>query len=236
MFFHGGGFVVGNLDTHDRLCRALANAGHCVVVAVEYRLAPEHPFPAAPQDAYAATRYVSEHAGEFGIDPGRLAVGGDSAGGNLAAAVTLMAREQGGPHLAFQLLIYPTVDWEDADSPSMNEYSQNHFLTREVMDWFKELYLPRSGDASHVWASNARAHLHGLPPALVITAECDPLRDQGEAYARALQAADVPVQLKRYDGMIHPFISLAGIVDTARTAIDDAAAGLRRALGEVALS
>ena len=230
VFFHGGGFVICNVDTHDRQCRALANASGCAVISVDYRLAPEHPFPAAPDDAYAATRYVAEHPGEFGIDPERIAVGGDSAGGNLAAVVALMSRERGGPSLKFQLLIYPAVDWED-QSPSMLEYSRDHFLTDTLMNWFRDQYLASAEDGRHPHASPLKAQdFSGLPPALVITAECDPLRDQGEAYARRLQRAGVHVELKRYDGMIHLFFNLGGVVDAGRTAIADAANALRLAL------
>jgi len=230
VFFHGGGFVICNVDTHDRQCRALANASGCAIVSVDYRLAPEHRFPAAPEDAYAATRYVAEHPGEFGIDPERIAVGGDSAGGNLAAVVALMSRERGGPSLRFQLLIYPAVDWED-QSPSMLEFSRDHFLTNELMNWFRDQYLASPKDGQHPYASPLKAQdLSALPPAFVITAECDPLRDQGEAYARKLQSAGVPVELKRYDGMIHLFFNLGGVVDAGRTAIADAANALRLAL------
>ena len=230
MFFHGGGFVLCDLDSHDRECRALANASGAVVIAVDYRRAPEHPFPAAAEDAYAATTYVAGHADEFGIDPGQLAVGGDSAGGTLATVVALMSVERGGPALKFQLLIYPLVDYTD-ESPSMAEYAADHFLTRGVMDWFADLYVPRADDRRHPHASPLyAASLHGLPPAFIITAECDPLRDQGEAYARRLQAAGVPVQLKRYDGMIHPCFSLGGMVDAGRQALGDAAAAVRQAL------
>jgi acetyl esterase len=229
VYFHGGGFVICNLDTHDRLCRNLANASGSVVVSVDYRLAPEHKFPAATEDAYAATRYVAEHAAEFGVDPNRIAVGGDSAGGNLATVVALMARDQGGPSLKFQLLIYPVTDFDD-DSPSMREYSHDHFLTRESMDWFIESYMAPASDRRSPYASPWYADLAGLPAAMVITGECDPLCDQGEAYARKLQSAGVAVELKRYDGMIHPFISLAGIIDAGRTAIADAASAVRQAL------
>jgi acetyl esterase len=229
VYFHGGGFVICNLDTHDRECRMLANASGSVVVSVDYRLAPEHKFPAAVEDAYAATRYVAEHPGEFGIDPGRIAVGGDSAGGNLATVVALMARDRGGPSLKFQLLIYPLTDLED-DSPSMRQYDQNHFLTRQDMDWFADSYLG-SADRRDPYASPHYAADHsGLPPALVITAECDPLRDQGEMYAEKLRSAGVPVTLNRYDGMIHPFVSLAGIVDDGRKAIQESAAAVRQVL------
>jgi acetyl esterase len=229
VFFHGGGFVVCNLDTHDRLCRNLANASGCVVVSVDYRLAPEHTFPAAAEDAYSATRYVAEHAAEFGVDATRIAVGGDSAGGNLAAVVALMARDRGGPPLTYQLLIYPLTDWVDT-SPSMQEYGENHFLSHAVMGWFADCYVPSAGDRRTPYASPWYADLAGLPPAMVITGECDPLRDQAEAYARKLQNAGVSVVQKRYEGMIHPFFSLPAIIDPARVAIGDAAAALRQAL------
>ena len=234
VYFHGGGFVICNLDTHDRLCRNLANASGAVVVSADYRLAPEHKFPAAAEDAYAATCYVAEHAAEFGVDPNRIAVGGDSAGGNLATVVALMARDRGGPSLKFQLLIYPVVDIDD-DSPSMREYGHDHFLTRESMDWFIESYIGREEDRRSPYASPWYASdLRGLPAAMVITAECDPLCDQGEAYARKLQSAGVPVVLKRYEGMIHPFFSLAGIIDAGRTATADAASAVRQALNAAA--
>jgi acetyl esterase len=231
MFFHGGGMVLCDLESHDRECRALANRSGAVVIAVDYRRAPEHPFPAAPEDAYAATKYVAEHAHEFGIDPGRLAVGGDSAGATLATVVALMADERGGPALKFQLLVYPLVDYMD-ESPSMAEYGADHFLTRGVMDWFANLYVPRAEDRRHPYASPLLAtNVQRLPPAFVITAECDPLRDQGEAYARRLQAAGVPVRMKRYPGMIHPFFSLGGMVDEGRQAVGEAALAVREALG-----
>jgi acetyl esterase len=231
MYFHGGGFVLGDLETHDRECRALANASGCVVVAVDYRRPPEHPFPAAPEDCYAATRYVAEHPQEFGIDPARLGVAGDSAGGNLAAVVALMARERGAPTLAFQLLIYPGVDLTDTERPSMREFGHDHFVSIEALDWLNSHYVPRREDRTHPHASPIfAADLSGLPPAFVITAECDPLRDQAEAYAQRLDAARVPVRLKRYDGMIHPFFSLGGIVDGGRQAMRDAGDAVRQAL------
>jgi acetyl esterase/lipase len=229
MFFHGGGFVLCGLDSHDRECRSLANQSGCVVIAVDYRLAPEHRYPAAAEDAYAATRYVAEHASEFGIDAGRIAVCGDSAGGNLAAVVSLMARDRGGPSLRYQLLVYPLTDFTD-DSPSIREFN-GVFLSVEMMDWFADSYVPQA-DRRQPYASPLLASdLRGLPPTYVITAECDMVRDQGEAYARKLQAAGVAVESKRYEGMIHPFFSLGGIVDGGREAISDAAAKLRVALG-----
>jgi acetyl esterase len=232
MFFHGGGFVLGDLDSHDRECRALANASGCVIVAVDYRRPPEHPFPAALEDCYAATRYVAEHPQEFGADAARLGVAGDSAGGNLAAAVALVARERGAPRLAFQLLIYPGVDLDDSERPSMREYGHDHFLTLEAIDWLNSQYAPTREERRHPHASPIYApDVSGLPPAFMITAECDPIRDQAEAYAERLRAAGVPVQMKRYDGMIHPFFSLAGMVDGAKEAMRDAATAVRRAFG-----
>src|SRR5688572_13499385 len=207
VFFHGGGFVLGGLDMSDRACRALANASGCVVISVDYRLAPEHTFPAAADDAFAATSYVAEHAADFGVDPALIAVGGDSAGGNLAVVVALRARDAGGPAIAFQLLIYPWVDFTD-DSPSMREYGADHFLTAEAMAWFAGHYTPVPIDRRQPWVSPSHARLTGLPPAFVQTAECDPLRDQGEAYARRLIEAGVSATSKRYDGMIHVFFNL----------------------------
>jgi len=233
VYFHGGGFVICDLESHDGLCRSLANGSGCTVVSVDYRLAPEHKFPAAVDDAYAATEYIAGHASDFRIDPERIAVGGDSAGGTLATVVAMLARDRGGPRLKFQLLIYPLVDAEDR-SPSMVEYEKDHFLTRESLEWFLGHYLrPEDRKHPHVSPLNA-ANLRDLPPAMIVTAECDPLRDQGEAYARKLQAAGVRVELKRYEGMIHPFFSLAGILDTAKVAMADSGSALRRALGNAA--
>ena len=231
VFFHGGGFVICNLETHDRLCRRIANASGCAVISVDYRLAPEHKYPAAVDDAYAATRYIAEHAAEFGVDSNRIAVGGDSAGGNLATVVSLLSRDRAGPRLKFQLLIYPVVDFYD-ESPSMQQFSKDHFLTREGMDWFTQNYLPSHEAGLEPSASPMNAKdFRGLPPTMIITAECDPLRDQGEAYARKLQVAGVPVEWKRYEGMIHPFFQFGGILDTAKVAMKDAASALRGALG-----
>jgi len=230
MYFHGGGFVLGGLDMVDRTCRALANASGCVVISVDYRLAPEHPFPAAADDAFAATQFVAEHASDFGVDPSLLAVGGDSAGGNLATVVALRARDAGGPPLAFQLLVYPLVDFTDHDSGSMREFAEGHFLTTAIMDYFADHYLPPGVDRRQPWVSPLKANLAGLPPASVLTAECDPLRDQGEAFAARLKQAGVQTALKRYDGMIHPFFGLGGIFDGAREAVADASAALKAAL------
>lgn len=230
IYFHGGGWVIGNLDSVDRSCRALANASGCVLISVDYRLAPEHRFPAAVEDADAAVRYVAEHAAEFDIDPNRIAVGGDSAGGNLATVACLIARDRGGPHIAFQLLVYPVTDYEDS-RPSMQEFAQGYLLTRPAMDYFWVHYLPRPEEGRHPHASPMRAEsLAGLPPAMLITAECDPIRDQGEAYAERLREAGIPVSVKRYEGAIHVFFNLAGVIDSGKQAIADAGDALRTAL------
>jgi acetyl esterase len=229
IYFHGGGYLLGNLDMSDRQCREIAHLAGCVVVSVDYRLAPEHKFPAAVDDAYAATSYVAGHAHEFGIDPGSIAVGGESSGGNLATVTALKAKERGAPRLVFQLLVYPHVDFND-DSASMREFADGHFLTRDAIDYFARHYLADRREGRQPHASPLLADsLEGLPPAFVLTAECDPLRDQGEAYAARLERAGVRVQLKRYDGMIHPFFSLGGIIDSGRAAVADAASALREA-------
>ncbi|MBW2386973.1 MAG: alpha/beta hydrolase [Deltaproteobacteria bacterium] len=236
VFFHGGGFVIGDLETHDKECRALCNRANCVVVAVDYRLAPEHPFPAAPDDCFAALEWVGAHAGEFHGDPSRLAVGGDSAGGNLATVVALMARDRGGPALRFQLLVYPGVDARENDLyKSRDQNAAGPLLPSETMTYFMDHYVRGSsdGDASreNMLASPILApSLKGLPPALVITAELDVLRDEGEAYARALEAAGVLTGLRRYDGQPHAFLQLAPMVDAGKLALDEAGAALRKHL------
>ena len=229
VYCHGGGWVLGDLESHDAVCRALANAAGCLVASVEYRLAPEHKFPAAAEDAYAATRWVAENAGQIGGDPQRIAVGGDSAGGNLAAAVALMARDRGGPQLVFQLLIYPVTD-SACETVSCQENCEGYFLTLDMLRWFWNHYLGSDADRGNPYAAPLRARdLRGLPPALVLTAEFDPLRDEGEAYAARLRAAGVQVQRKRYDGMIHGFFSMGALLDQARVAMDEVAAGLQAA-------
>ena len=182
VFFHGGGFVVGNLDTADEMCRTVCWGAGCSVLSVDYRLAPEHKFPAAPDDCLAATRWAAAHAGEFNADPARLVVAGDSAGGNLAAVTALRLRDEGGPALRGQLLIYPVTDYHTPPTPSYLANAHGYLLTREMMIWFWRHYLNRASEASHPHASPLRApDLRGLPPALVITAEYDPLRDEGNA-------------------------------------------------------
>lgn len=229
VFFHGGGWVIGSLATHDDLCRRLAAEVDAVVVAVDYRLAPEHRFPAAVGDSYAAFSWVQAHASELGGDAARLAVAGDSAGGNLAAVVARRARDDGHA-LRFQLLVYPITDHEFS-SASMDDNAEDYYLTRDAMRWFYDRYLtdPTEGDDPDV--SPIRAEdLTGLAPALVITAGYDPLRDQGLAYADALRAAGNEVESKRYDGMFHGFFSMSAMIDTARVANRDAARALRAGL------
>jgi acetyl esterase len=230
MYFHGGGWVLGNLETSDGPCRALARRAGCVVVSVDYGLAPEHKFPAPLEDCYSATQHVADRAGVFGVDPSRLAVGGDSAGGNLAAAVTLMARDRGGPPIVFQMLNYPITDYS-FDTPSYSDYADGYSLTRGAMVWYWSHYLRVPEDGRHPYASVLRARdLSGLPPALIMTAELDPLRDEGESYAARLRSAGVQVDLRRLDGMIHGFFRMAGVFDQAKEALDGTAQALRGAL------
>jgi len=211
VFFHGGGWVIGDLESHDQVCRALANAARCIVVAVDYRLAPEHKFPAAADDAIAATRWIADNAKTRGIDANRLAVGGDSAGGNLAAVVALDARDHGGPPLVFQLLIYPATDM-GLDRPSHIRHADQLPLRHTTMQWFVGHYLRDTKDQADWRASPLRANdFAKLPPALVVTAAFDPLCDEGEAYAKALWDAKVPVTLERFAGQIHGFLNMGRI-------------------------
>ena len=230
LYFFGGGWVLGTIDTADGVSRSLANSTGALVAVVGYRLAPEHPFPAAVDDCYAAVRWVAEHSGEIGADPARLAVGGDSAGGNLAAGVALRARADG-PALAGQLLVYPNTD-QLADDESMRAADDPFLFNRHSVAWYRQHYLASPGDAASPLASPLRAEsLAGLPPALVITAEYDPLRDQGEAYARRLADDGVQVELSRFPGMAHGFFTMAGTVDASRAAIAQAASQLRAWFG-----
>jgi len=229
VYFHGGGWVLGSLDTHDGTSRSLATGAGCIVVSVDYRLAPEHKFPAAAEDAYAATRWVAEHAASLGGDPARIAVGGDSAGGNLTAVVSLMARDRGGPPLAFQLLIYP-VTAAPSENASYRDNATGYFLTAAAMHWFWGHYTHGGADDANPYAAPLRASdLTRLPPAFVITAEYDPLRDEGEAYAKRLRDAGVAVQSKRYPGIIHGFFGMGAVIPEAQAAVDDATAALRAA-------
>jgi acetyl esterase len=217
VWFHQGGWVIGSVDGSDHETRHLAEATGRIVISVDYRLAPEHPAPAAYEDAYAATVWAAEHATELGGDPSRVAVGGASAGGNLAAVVSQMARDQDGPAITHQVMVYPVIDYEE--TASYEENAEGYLLTRNSMRWFWDLYAPDGVDRSHPYLSPLRAEsLAELPPALVITAEFDPLRDEGEAYARRLSEAGVPVVCSRYDGQIHAFMGMPHILDDAKRA------------------
>jgi acetyl esterase len=228
VYFHGGGWVIGSLDTHDGVCRALCAATPCVVVSVDYRLAPEHRFPAALEDGWAATVWVAERARELMLEPGAIAVGGDSAGANLAAVVALRARDRGLP-LRLQLLVYPVTD-SDLDTPSYLENASGFGLTRGAMAWFWEQYLGPDGDRAHPDAAPLRAgSLAGVPPALVQVAEYDPLLDEGVAYARRLEVDGVPVTLTRYDGLIHGYLRMPAKIRRAEEALGECAAALRAA-------
>lgn len=223
IYFYGGGWTLGNLETCDAVCRRLANSTPCLVVSASYRLAPENPFPAAVHDCYAAAKEIVERAQAYGGDPARVAVGGDSAGGNLAAVVALMARDAGGPELAAQLLVYPNTD-SLAETASMAENDDAVFFNHRSVAWYRSHYLADPADAANPLVSPLRAEdLSGLPPALVITAEFDPLRDEGEEYAKRLADSGVPARISRYDGMIHGFFSMSGILDAGGQALAEAA-------------
>lgn len=215
VFFHGGGWVIGDLDTHDVVCRAIADDGQLVVISIDYRLAPEHKFPAAVDDAIAATGWIASHAKKLGIDPERLCVGGDSAGGNLSAVVALHARDHGGPLLAGQVLIYPATDFSMRHA-SHSEPETSVLLTHSVIRWFRDHYLSSAQDADDWRASPARAEtLAGLPPAFVVTAGADPLRDEGDEYARRLADAGVPVVHRTYPGQFHGFFTMGKLLPQA---------------------
>ncbi len=231
VYLHGGGWVVGSLDTHDSICRALARRADCIVVSVDYRMAPEHPFPAAPDDCHTALRWVAENAATFGGDAARLAVGGDSAGGNLAAVAALDCRDRGGPALALQLLVYP-VTADNLDSASCHAFATDHVLTRETMQWFIAHYTggtPAAGNPRY--APLLADDLSGLAPAHVMVAGYDPLRDEGIAYATRLMEAGNTVTLVNHAGMVHGFFGMGALIDEAYSATDQAARALQRAWG-----
>ena len=229
IFFHGGGWVIGDLDTHDVVCRQFANGARCAVFSVEYRLAPEAPFPAAVDDSVAAVRYVAADAPALGVDPRRIAVAGDSAGGNLAAVVCLAARDAGGHAPCFQLLIYPATD-QRAGFPSHEKNGDGYLLTRRVMNYFSNHYLPQASDWTDWRASPLLAQsLAGLPPAHVITAGFDPLVDEGRAYAERLEREGVKTVYREYPDMVHGFLLMGGVLDTANSAVADCCEALRRA-------
>jgi acetyl esterase len=229
VWYHGGGFVIGDLETADPTCRALANRAGCVVVSVDYRLAPEHPAPAALDDCVAALIWTVENFELLGVDASKVAVGGDSAGGNLAALVCQRVRAEFGPDIDFQLLVYPTTDLT-MSHPSIDENAEGYFLTKRSMEWFIANYL-QEGDPKDASVSPLHADdLSGMPPALVITAELDPLRDEGEAYAARLRDAGVPTEALRYEGQIHGFFGMATALDDGKDALARAGAALRAAL------
>jgi acetyl esterase len=230
VFFHGGGWVIGDLETHDGACRQLALAAQCTVVAVDYRLAPEHPFPAAIDDSFEVTKWVAENAGSLGVDANKLCVAGDSAGGNLAACVCLKARDATGPAIGFQLLIYPATDAR-MNTESYEANKDGYMLTRDGMQWFWDHYTGGQQVDNPLASPLLAPDLSGLPPACIITAEYDPLRDEGEAYGRALQAAGVTTNTVRFDGMIHGFFAMTDILEGSRKAMDLAAAELRQVFG-----
>ena len=232
-WFHGGGWVVGNLDSADSAARNMCVGAGCVVVSVDYRLAPETKFPGPAEDCYAATQWLAANAAALNVDPDRIAVGGDSAGGNLAAAVSLMSRDRGGCGLVFQLLVYP-VTQRNFDTVSYIQNADGYQLSRDGMIWYWNHYLADDADAANPYAAPMQAEdLSGLPPALVITAEYDPLRDEGEAFGQRLAGAGVATTITRYDGMIHGFFGMFAAVDGARQAVDQGATCLREAFAGV---
>jgi acetyl esterase len=218
LYLHGGGWVIGDLETHDHVCRKLANAANCAVVAVDYRLAPEYPYPAPMEDCYTALKWVADQAGRLGINPQKIAVGGDSAGGNLSAVLALRSRDENGPAICHQLLIYPVTD-ASFDTPSYKENAEGYMLSKAGMEWFWQHYLGIENDPLLAYVSPLRAaDLSNLPPATVFTAEFDPLRDEGEAYAAKLKSAGNKVMFKRYEGVVHGFFAMADILEEAQDA------------------
>lgn len=233
VFFHGGGWTIGDLDTHDVLCRQLAAGARCTVFSVDYRLAPEHPFPAAVEDCFSAVQFVFQNAKALQVDPSRIAVGGDSAGGNLAAVVALMARDAGAPALAYQLLIYPATD-QRCQFPSHERNGEGYLLTRDSIRFFRGAYLPDQKDYTDWRASPLLAASHaGLPPAFVLTAGFDPLVDEGRAYAERLAKAGVEVGYREYADMVHGFVLFGGVVEAANAAVAECCRQLRGAFEKV---
>jgi acetyl esterase len=231
VWFHGGGMVIGDLDTHDHLCRELANRVTCVIVSVDYRLAPEHPFPASLDDAQVALDWVAEHASEIGGDASRLAVGGDSAGGTIAAVMARSASERGRPSLRAQLLVYPVTDWgENPPWESRTSNAEGYLLTSALMDWFRERYLPTGETDDPRQSPISSPNFEGLAPAVVVTAEFDPLHDEGVAYHERLLEAGTTSRLLDYPGAIHLFFQLGPLTQIGRRAVDEAAAALRELL------
>jgi acetyl esterase len=229
IYIHGGGWVIGDLDTHDVVCRTLANGARCAVFSVEYRKAPESPFPAAVDDCFSALQFISENSGKLNVNSAKIAVGGDSAGGNLAASISLMARDAGGPAISFQLLIYPATD-QRLSHPSIDSNGEGYLLTKKVMQYFRGHYLPQEKQWLDWRASPLLAKSHaGLPPAFVMTAGYDPLRDEGKDYADRMSKEGVNVEYKNYADMVHGFITMGRVLDTTSTALADCAQALKKA-------
>jgi len=229
IYFHAGGFVMGSLDSHDTMCRKLANGARCVVVAVDYRRSPEHKFPAPVEDAFAAVQWVAANGTELGADASRLAVAGDSVGGGLATIVSILARDAGGPPIRLQVMVYPDVDWSFA-SPSWTEYGQGYFVTVDVARWLRDLYFEREEDWSDWRASPVRCpDLSGLPPALLLYPEYNVARSDMEEYARRLEAAGVPTKASMYEGMLMGWWCMGSFIDAANDAVDEVTAALRAA-------
>ena len=230
VFYHGGGWVIGDLYTHDGICRSIVNAAGCAVASVDYRLAPEFKYPTPVEDSYAGLQWVAANATRIGLDPARIAVGGDSAGGNLAAVMALLARDRHGPRILLQVLIYPVTN-HDFNAASYRENATGFVLSTEDMRWFWRHYLSREEQGREPSASPLLAKsLADLPPALVVTAGCDPLRDEGEAYAVRLRDAGVAVTLTQYSGMFHGFLRMTRILDQSRVLLDEVAGALRKSL------
>jgi acetyl esterase len=231
VFLHGGGWTIGNVEQYDPVTRRIANASQALVVSVDYRLSPEHPFPAPLEDCWHALEWTSKNAATFGGDPNRVAVMGDSAGGNLAAVCAIQARDAGGPDLVLQVLVYPVTDCDFA-TESYVDNGSGYLLEAARMRWFLDCYVRGGADPTDWRLSPLRARdLSGVAPALVLTAEYDPLRDEGEAYARRLLDSGVPVTQHRYDGQVHLFFSLPGLIDDAREAVERVGTALQRAFG-----
>jgi acetyl esterase len=230
VFFHGGGFVIGSVETHDGLCRLLANLSACRVISVEYRLAPEHKFPAAVDDAFAAVHWIEANAAQLGVDANRLAVGGDSAGGTLAAVVCQLARDIGAPKIAFQMLLFPATHMA-AETASRRNFDEGYFLEAKDIEWFFSHYFGSEADRADAKASPLLAeNLAGLPPAYIMVAEYDPLHDEGVAYAEKLRADGMKVTLDDHPGMVHDFIYLQTVLPQAANALGEAATALKAAL------
>jgi acetyl esterase len=231
VYLHGGGWVIGDLDTHDVVCRTLANGARCAVFSVEYRKAPESPFPAAIDDCFSSLVFISKNSNSLKINSRQIALGGDSAGGNLAAAISLMARDAGGPAICFQLLIYPATDHR-LGHPSIDGNGEGYLLTKKVMHYFRGHYLPREEDWLDWRASPLLAKsLAGLPPACVITAGFDPLLDEGRAYAEKLKKDGVPTEYREYSDMVHGFVTMGRVLDTANAALADCGQALKKSWG-----